>query len=78
MKFSKMILQSVQFRSVTFRVRGKKFMLACGWSLIKGDWWYENDPSDAKFFDIRKTSTAKINKYGIYIGRLGLALMVDK
>lgn len=76
-KFTRKVLKEVRFHSVSFFMKQQPCTLASGWSLKKGDWWYESGkPETAKFFDIRKTvSKDGLEKYGLYIGRLGLVFM---
>jgi hypothetical protein len=52
-------------------------IITYAWAKKKGDWWYEKDPSNAKFFDVRKSQKNKdeVTTYGIYIGRMALAFL---
>jgi hypothetical protein len=53
-------------------------MIAAGWSLRKGDWWYRGNPSNRKFFNIEKYIDDDTKSYGIYIGRLGIVYMATR
>jgi hypothetical protein len=77
-KFNKMFLNDVQFYSIRFWIKKRRYMLASGWSFKKGDWWYREKPENKKFFSTEKHISDKTINYGIYIGRLGLCLMIDK
>jgi hypothetical protein len=46
------------------------------WAMKKGDWWYDKDPANAKFFRIGTKRHANGNiQRGIYIGRFALVYM---
>ena len=78
MKLNKLTLNNTLFHSITFVIRKKKYMLASGWALEKGDWWYSDKPENKKFFDLEKINTKDKISYGIYVGRLGLRFIKEK
>lgn len=75
MKVNRILLNNTKFISLTFLFRKKRCMLASGWSLQKGDWWYKDDPKNSKFFSADREIVDNKISYGIYLGRLGLRFM---
>lgn len=71
----KMIMNNVQYRSIHLQHK-REFMIAIGWALNKGDWWYESDPNKARFFSLGRNKEGNITRYGLYIGRLGIVFMI--
>ena len=75
MKLKKTVMDNTNFLSLSFKIRNRKYMLASGWSY---EWWYRGSPENKKFFDIEKHVGKETTTYGIYIGKLGLCLMVER
>jgi hypothetical protein len=75
LRFNKRIINNTKFISLTFYRSKHEYILALGWSLIKGDWWYRGSPKNRKFFTIGKDVFDEHTHYGIYIGRLGIVFM---
>lgn len=78
MRFNSMVLNNTKFFSITFLFKKETVMLASGWALTKGDWWYKDKPENRNFFSVEKEVNNAKSSFGIYIGRLALRLMKNQ
>lgn len=59
-------------KSVLFRIG--RLMLGGSWAKKPGDYWYQNDPSEARFFNAWVRDTGSARQYVLAIGRLVFVL----
>lgn len=63
------------FHDIAWKGPERKYMIAVGWALIKGDWWWMDKPGDKPFFWYRRDQGQVLTRWGVYFGRLALTFM---
>lgn len=74
----KSVVNGASFRGIKLINREKQTetMFSLAWSKEKRDWWKRQNQPKAKFFSIGKDEyVTGTRQYGIYIGRLAIALL---